>query len=225
MAAFFAYSEARRSSPEPERFGKGAPEGIVAPEVANNAVTGGALIPLLALGIPGDAVTAVILGGLVIHGITPGPQLFTAAADLVAPLFAAYFASYLLILVFGLTLLPLYARITRVPRSVLFSVIAPLAVVAAFTSERTTFAIYVAVGIGVLGYVLRRFGYPVIPVLLGLILGPMLESNFRRALILSEGDPLIFISSPISVGLLLAAAGFLLYVVRGQRRTRQRPAR
>jgi putative tricarboxylic transport membrane protein len=219
MAAFFAYSEARRSSPEPERFGKGAPEGIVAPEVANNAVTGGALIPLLALGIPGDAVTAVILGGLVIHGITPGPQLFTAAADLVAPLFAAYFASYLLILVFGLTLLPLYARITRVPRSVLFSVIAPLAVVAAFTSERTTFAIYVAVGIGVLGYVLRRFGYPVIPVLLGLILGPMLEANFRRALILSEGDPLIFISSPISVGLLLAAAGFLLYVVRGQRRT------
>ena len=216
MAAFFAYSEARRSSPEPERFGKGAPEGIVAPEVANNAVTGGALIPLLALGIPGDAVTAVILGGLVIHGITPGPQLFAETADLIAPLFAAYFASYLLILVFGLTLLPLYARITRVPRSILFSAIAPLAVVAAFTSERTTFAIYVAVGIGALGYVLRRLGYPVIPVLLGLILGPMLESNFRRALILSEGDPLIFISSPISVGLLLAAAGFLLYVVRGQ---------
>ena len=222
MAAFFAYSEARRSSPEPERFGKGAPEGIVAPEVANNAVTGGALIPLLALGIPGDAVTAVILGGLVIHGITPGPQLFAETADLIAPLFAAYFASYLLILVFGLTLLPLYARITRVPRSILFSAIAPLAVVAAFTSERTTFAIYVAVGIGVLGYVLRRLGYPVIPVLLGLILGPMLESNFRRALILSEGDPLIFISSPISVGLLLAAAGFLLYVVRGQRKASAR---
>ncbi|MDE0072699.1 MAG: tripartite tricarboxylate transporter permease [Gammaproteobacteria bacterium] len=219
MAAFLAYSEARRSSPEPDRFGKGAPEGIVAPEVANNAVTGGALIPLLALGIPGDSVTAVILGGLVIHGITPGPQLFTENADLVAPLFAAFFASYLLILVFGLTLLPLYARITRVPRSILFPAIAPLAVVAAFTSERTTFAIYVAVGIGILGYVLRRFGYPVIPVLLGLILGPMLESNFRRALILSDGDPLIFISSPISVGLLLAAAGFLFYVVRGQRRT------
>ena len=107
MAAFLAYSEARRSSPHPERFGKGAPEGIVAPEVANNAVTGGALIPLLALGIPGDAVTAVILGGLVIHGITPGPQLFTEAADLIAPLFTAYFASYLLILIFGLTLLPI----------------------------------------------------------------------------------------------------------------------
>ena len=103
MAAFFAYSEARRSSPHPERFGKGAPEGIVAPEVANNAVTGGALIPLLALGIPGDSVTAVILGGLVIHGITPGPQLFTDASDLIAPLFAGFFASYLLILVFGLT--------------------------------------------------------------------------------------------------------------------------
>ena len=217
MAAFVAYSEARRGSPHPERFGKGAPEGIVAPEVANNAVTGGALIPLLALGIPGDAVTAVILGGLVIHGITPGPHLFTEAAHLIAPLFTAYFAAYLLILIFGLTLLPLYARVARVSRSLLFPAIAPLAVVAAFTSERTTFAIHVAAGVGVLGYLLRRLGYPVIPVLLGLILGPMLESNLRRALILSEGDPLILVSSPISAGLLLAAAGFLVYAVRGRR--------
>ena len=216
MAAFLAYSEARRSSPQPERFGRGAIEGIVAPEVANNAMTGGAFIPLLAFGIPGDAVTAVILGGLVVHGITPGPQLFTESADLIAPLFTAYFASYVLILVLGLLLLPLYARITSVPSSILFPAIAPLAAVAAFTSERTAFAIHVSVAIGVLAFWLRRYRYPVIPVLLGLILGPMLESNFRRALILSDGSLLVFVSSPIAVFLLLAAVAFPYYATRGR---------
>ena len=112
------------------------------------------------------------------------------------------------ILLLGWVLLPLYSRITRKPPVVLFPVIASLAIVASFTFQRTTFAMYVAVGIGVFGYVLRTFGYPVIPLLLGLILGPMLESNFRRALILSEGDPLVLVSSPISAGLLLVAVLF-----------------
>jgi putative tricarboxylic transport membrane protein len=208
MAAFLSYSEARRSSKHPERFGTGIPEGIVAPEAANNAMTGGAFIPLLAFGIPGDAVTAVILGGLVIHGITPGPQLFAGADGLVNVLFGAYFLSYVLILVFGLLLTPVFSRITRVPRAVLFPLIGSLAVVAAYTSEGTAFAIYLTVGVGVLGYLMRRFGYPLIPVLLGLILGPMLESNFRRSMILSEGDPTVFVRSPVAVVILLAAVAF-----------------
>jgi putative tricarboxylic transport membrane protein len=213
MAAFLSYSEAKRSSKHPERFGTGVPEGIVAPETANNAMTGGAFIPMLAFGIPGDAVTAVILGGLVIHGITPGPQLFGEAAFLVGPLFAAYFASYVLILASGLLLIPLFAHITRVPRPVLFPMIGALAIVAAFTSEGTAFAMYLTVGVGAAAYVLRRLGYPLIPLLLGLILGPMLESNFRRSLILSEGDPTVFVRSPLSALFLLAAVALPALIV------------
>jgi putative tricarboxylic transport membrane protein len=216
MAAFLSYSEAKRSSPHPERFGTGVPVGIVAPEAANNAMTGGALIPLLAFGIPGDAVTAVILGGLVIHGITPGPQLFGESAHLLEPLFGAYFLSYVLILVLGLLLLPLFSGITRVPRPVIFPLIGALAVVAAFTSEGTVFAMYLTVAVGVGAFVLRRFGYPVIPILLGLILGPMLEANFRRSLILSEGDPTVFVRSPVSLALLLAAIVLPAWLVVGR---------
>ena len=211
MAAFLAYSEAKRSSEHPDRFGTGIPEGIVAPEAANNAMTGGAFIPMLAFGIPGDAVTAVILGGLMIHGIVPGPQLFSESGDLMTLLFAAYFLSYFVILVFGLLLLPLYARITSVDRAILFPLIGAVAIVAAFVAERTAFAMYLTVGIGVLGYVLQRYGYPVIPVLMGLILGPMLESNLRRALIVSDADPMIFLTSPVSAVLLLVSALFLGY--------------
>ncbi len=211
MAAFLAYSEAKRSSPRAGEFGTGVPEGIVAPESANNAMTGGAFIPMLAFGIPGDAVTAVILGGLIVHGITPGPQLFTESAHLVEPLFGAYFLSYVLILGLGLLLIPVFTRIASVPAGVLFPLIGALAVVASFTSEGSTFAVVLTVGVGVLGFALRRFGYPVIPVLLGLILGPMLESNYRRSLILAEGSPIVFFRSPICVALLLAALALPLY--------------
>ncbi len=217
MAAFLAYSEAKRSAPEPERFGTGVPEGVVAPETANNAMTGGALIPLLAFGIPGDAVTAVMLGGLVIHGITPGPQLFGESAHLLGPLYGAYFLSYALILLLGLLLVPLFSGITRLPRVVVFPAIGALAIVAAYTSEGTSFAAYLTIAVGLGAYLLRRFGYPVIPVLLGLILGPMLEANFRRSLILSQGDPTVFLRSPVSVALLLAAVALPLWTLGGGR--------
>ncbi len=224
MAAFLAYSEAKRSSGRPDRFGTGIPEGLVAPEAANNAMTGGAFIPMLAFGIPGDAVTAVILGGLTMHGIVPGPQLFNESADLIAPLFGAYFLSYFVILGLGLLLLPVYAQIASVDRAILFPVIGAVAIVAAFVAERTAFAMYLTVAIGVLGYVSQRYGYPVIPVLMGLILGPMLESNLRRALILSEGDPMIFFTSPVSAVLLLISALFSAYFgYLAVRRTRGDP--
>ena len=214
MAAFLSYSEAKRCSPNPQRFGSGVPEGIVAPEAANNAMTGGAYIPLLAFGIPGDAVTAVILGGLVIHGITPGPQLFGESSHLLGPLFEAYFLSYILIFFFGFLFVPFFSKITTAPRVVLFPLIGALAMVAAFTSEGTAFAMYLTLGVGVGAHALRQFGYPVVPVLLGLILGPMLESNFRRSMILSEGDPTVFVQSPVCVVLLLAAVALPLWTLR-----------
>lgn len=216
MGAFLAYSEAKRSSDRPDAFGSGIAEGIVAPEAANNAVTGGALIPMLAFGIPGDAVTAVMLGGLLIQGIMPGPQLFRDNVGLVAPLIAGYFLAYCVVLVLGLGLLSLYARLTSVPRAILFPGIAATAITAAFVSERSMFGMGLTVSLGVAAYLMRRYGFPVVPLLLGLIVGPMLEANFRRALVVSEHGPLIFLTSPISAGLLAVTALFAAYFVVGR---------
>ncbi len=211
MGAFLSYTEAKRSSKHPERFGTGTPEGIVAPETANNAVTGGAFIPMLAFGIPGDAVTAVILGGLLIQGITPGVQLFRDGSEIVYPLFVGYFLAYLIVLILGLGFLPWYARLATLDRALLFPWVAAVSMVAAYVAQRTWFAMVLTLLIGVLGYLMRRFGYPLVPVLMGLLLGPTLESSFRRALIVSERGPLIFLSSPISATLLVASVLLVFY--------------
>lgn len=220
MAAFLSYSEAKRASPNPERFGTGVPEGVVAPQAADNAMTGGALIPMMSLGIPGDAVTAVILGGLLIQGIIPGPRLFATGSSLVEALFLAYFLSYAIILTVGLMLLPVYAKITSVDRGILFPTIAAVAITAAFVAERTVFAMYLTVAVGVLAYIMQRHDYPVIPLLMGLILGPTLEANLRRSLIISNGSPAIFVTSPVSLVLLLVSALFIVYFALGRRGAR-----
>jgi putative tricarboxylic transport membrane protein len=211
MESFLAYAEAKRSSKRPEKFGTGISEGIVAPEASNNAMTGGAFIPMLAFGIPGDSVTAIILGGLIIQGITPGPALFREAGTLVLPLMIGFILAYFVLLLLGLSFLPLFARLATVDQAILLPLIASVAMVAAFVSERSFFALGLTVGIGVLGYLLQRNGIPIIPVLLGVILGPILEQNFRRALTLSAGDPLVFVQSPISVVLLLSAILLAFY--------------
>jgi putative tricarboxylic transport membrane protein len=214
MSAFLAYSEAKRSSAHPERFGTGVPEGIVAPETANNAMTGGAFVPMLAFGIPGDAVTAVILGGLMIQGVTPGPLLFRDNAELITPLFAGYFIAYVLVLVIGLGLLPWFARLATVERVYLLPVIGAVSLLAAYAAERTWFGMALTVAIGIGGFTLKRYGYPLVPLLLGFLLGPMLESSFRRSLIVSENGAFVFFTSPISAVLLLAAVAFAVYSLK-----------
>ena len=211
MAAFLAYAEAKRSSPHPDEFGTGIPEGIVAPETANNAMTGGAFVPMLAFGIPGDAVTAVILGGLIIQGLTPGPALFRDSGDIMTSLFVGYFIAYGLVLVLGLTLLPWFARLATLPRIYLLPMIGAVSLVAAYASERTAFALGLTVAIGVVGYALRRFGYPLVPLLLGFLLGAPLETNFRRALMVSDEGAWIFVKSPLSALLLLAAIALAVF--------------
>lgn len=224
MAAFLAYAEAKRSAPHPEKFGTGIPEGIVAPESANNAMTGGAFIPMLAFGIPGDSVTAVILGALVIQGIVPGPQLFTQAGDLVLPLMVGFLFAYLVLMVLGLLLLPWFARVAVIDHAVLFPVIAAVAVVAAYVSERSLFAMGAMVVIGIGAWLLQRLQFSLVPVLLGVILGPLLERNFRRALGISGGDPTILVSSWIAVFLLLTAALLAFYFAWIQPRRQRRKA-
>ncbi len=222
MAAFLAYAEAKRSSPHPEKFGTGIPEGIVAPESSNNAMTGGAFIPMLAFGIPGDAVTAVILGALVIQGIVPGPQLFSQAGDLVLPLMVGFLFAYLVLMVVGLVMLPWFARVAVIDHAVLFPIIAAVSVVAAYVSERSLFAMGTMVAIGIVAWLMQRYRFSLVPVLLGVILGPLLERNFRRALGISGGDPMILVSSWISVILLLTAAFLALYFAWIQPRQQRR---
>lgn len=220
MSAFLAYSEAKRSSKHPEDFGRGNPEGVAAAETANNAMTGGAFVPMLALGIPGDAVTAVILGGLLIQGLTPGPMLLRENHELMRSLFTGYFIAYLVMLVLGLGLAPWVTRLAALRRVYLLPFVGAVSLVAAYASERTLFAMYVTVVIGILGYFLRRFGYPLVPLLLGVLLGPPLESNFRRALIISDHGAWIFLRSPISATLLFMAIALALYYSRTKTRSR-----
>lgn len=217
VAAFVAYGEAKRSSKHPEQFGSGTPEGIIAPESANNAMIGGSLIPMLAFGIPGDAVTAVILGALLIQGIVPGPQLLTNPETLLVPLLLSYFLCFGVLMIVGSLVLPWMSQMTKVNRGILMPVIASVAVVAGFASEGTLFAVGLTVAIGVVGYLLMRLDIPVVPVLLGAILGPMLEVNFRRSLIISDGDLSIFIRSPLSGLLLLVTVLFIAVVARKSR--------
>ena len=214
MGAFLAYTEAKRSSPHPESFGTGIPEGVAAPETANNAVTGGALVPMLAFGIPGDAVTAVILGGLTVVGLTPGPSLFRDRSDILTPLFVGYFAAYVLVLVLGLALLPCFTRLATIPRVYLLPFIGSVSLVASYASERTGFALLLTAVLGASAYALRRFGYPVVPVLMGLLLGSPLETNFRRALLVSEDGAWVFMTSPLSASLLATAVALGVYARR-----------
>ena len=225
MASFIAYGEAKRVSKKPEEFGKGSVEGLTAPDAAGNGVAGGAMVPLLSLGIPGDAATAVMLGALVIQGITPGPALFDGrGADLVYPLFAGMLLANIAMLIMGLTLARPLASVALLPRTILLPAIATLSFTGAFIATGQTYLLWVTLIFGVIGYLMVRFDYPVAALALGLVLGPILESNLRRGLMLHDGNAMVFLTRPISAGLLLAALVLLVVSVWGSRRSRKRAA-
>ncbi len=209
MASFIAYAEAKRSAKKPDEFGKGSYEGLSASEAANNGVCGGAIIPLLTMGIPGDAVTAIIFGVLLLHGLVPGPTLLSDNFMVVSPMFAALFVSSILIFVSVLLFGPLYLRLSRINRGVLYAFIGMISMVGVYASTFSIFQMWVALAIGVLAMLLRVCGYPVVPALMGIILGPYFEEFLRRSLIVSKGDPSIFVTSPISFVLLLLTFGFI----------------
>ncbi|HEY7598662.1 MAG TPA: tripartite tricarboxylate transporter permease [Candidatus Limnocylindrales bacterium] len=211
VAAFLAYNEARRWSKHPEEFGKGSPEGVAAPECANNAVTGTALVPLLGLGIPGSNSAAILMGGLLLHGLTPGPMLFAKNPDVVYGLYAGLLVANLAMLLLGLVVLtPCLWLVTR-PKHYLMAFILALVVTGVYAIEQSLFDVGVALGVGVLGYGLRCAGVPQLPLVLGAVLGFMLESNYRRSLVLSGGDHAIFVQDPVSLGLLALAALLVVY--------------
>ena len=209
MAAFIAYAEAKRSSKHPEEYGKGTLEGIAAAETANNAMCGGALIPLLTFGIPGDAVTAIIFGVLLIQGLIPGGRLITEQIHVIAPMFAALFVSAIFCFISMIAFGPYYLRLANLNKSVLYPFIAMIAIIGAYVSEFSIFQVWMALLIGVIAYFLRRENYPVVPLLMGIILGPYLEGYFRRSLIISDSNPAIFVTRPISLILLILAIIFV----------------
>ncbi|KUK50202.1 MAG: Tricarboxylate transporter [candidate division TA06 bacterium 32_111] len=214
MAAFISYAEAMRSSKNPEEYGTGSLEGIAAAETANNAMCGGAIVPMLTFGIPGDATTAVLLGVLVINGLQPGPQLMTKQFHLIAPMFAALLVSALVILPITFYLLaPYFIKIVSINRGILYASIATVAIVGSFVSTFSVFQMAITLIFGVIAYFLRKQNYPTVTLLLGFILGPMLEDYFRRGLSLGHGSPLIFFTSPDSLFFLVLTVIFYYFLM------------
>ena len=205
IAAFMAYSEAKRWSNKPEEFGHGSPEGIAAPEAANNVVTATALVPLLSLGIPGSNSAAILLGGFLIHGLQPGPMLFTKAPEVVYGLYGGLFIANIAMLLIGLVILSPCIWLVNRPKPYLIAAILALVMSGVYAIHQSLFEIFLVIGVGVFGYAMRWLKLPVLPLVLGLVLGYLVESNYRRSLLISGGDPMIFLTDKVSLGLLALA--------------------
>lgn len=214
MAAFVAYADAKRGSRKPEDYGKGSRQGIAASETANNSMCGGAFVPMLMFGIPGDPTTAVVLGVLVINGLQPGPRLLEGQAELIAPMFASLLVSALILIPLTLFLLgPWFVRIVSIPRGLLYASIAVVALVGSYVATFSIFQMALAVVFGVLAFFMRKSGYPTVSLLLGFILGPDLEQYLRRSLALNDNNPMVFLTSLDSLFFLLLAAVFFYFMV------------
>lgn len=211
VAAFMAYSESRRWSKHPEEYGKGSPEGIAAPETANNVVTATALVPLLSLGIPGSNSAAILLGGFLIHGLQPGPMLFTKAPDVVYGLYGGLLIANIAMLLLGLVILTPCIWLVNRPKPYLIAGVLALVMTGVYSIHQSFMELALVLGIGVLGYAMRLMKMPVLPMVLGVVLGYLVESNYRRSLVISGGDHSIFVTDPVSAGLLAVALVLTLY--------------
>jgi putative tricarboxylic transport membrane protein len=198
IASFASYAVERKLSRHPEEFGQGAIEGVAGPEAANNAAAGGAFIPLMTLGIPPNVVMALLLGAFVIHGLQPGPLMMTQNPGLFWGIVASMYIGNVMLLVLNMPLVGMWVQVLKVPYNVLFPLIMLFCIVGVFASGNAVFDILVMAVFGVLGYLFRKFGYEAAPLVLAFVLGPMLENNLRKALILSQGSFDIFVFRPIS---------------------------
>jgi putative tricarboxylic transport membrane protein len=205
VAAFMAYAVEKKASKHPEKFGTGVIEGVAAPEAANNAATGGALVPLLTLGLPSSATTAVLLGALLIFGLRPGPLLMSERPDFFWAVVTSMYVGNVMLLILNLPLVGLWASMLRIPYTILLPLILLFTLIGAYALNNNVSDIWIMILFGVVGYLMRKFDYPAAPVVLALVLGPLMETNFRRALQISQGDYSIFLTHPISAFLLLGA--------------------
>ncbi len=210
IPTFLSYNIEKRLSPHRDEWGKGAIEGVAGPEAANNASAGGAMMPLLTLGLPTSATTAIMLAAFQQYGLQPGPLLFESSGDLVWGLIASLYIGNLMLLVLNLPLIRLWVKLLEIPRPLLYSGILVFASLGVWSLSNSIVDLITMYVIGVLGYALRRLDFPLGPIILGVVLGPRIEQEFRRAMSLSLGDPTTFLTRPVSAGILLIAALALL---------------
>jgi len=211
LAAFGAYSVEKKSSKYSHEFGKGAIEGVAGPESANNAAAQTSFIPLLTLGIPPNAVMALMVGAMTIHNIQPGPQVMTSNPALFWGLIASMWIGNMMLIILNLPLIGMWVQLLKIPYRFMYPAILVFCCIGVYTVNNTVFDVYVTAAFGLIGYLFYKLGCEPPPLLLGFILGPMMEENFRRALLLSRGDFTTFLTRPLSLGLLIAAA--LLVVI------------
>lgn len=227
VASMIGYSEAQRWSKTPEEFGKGSVEGVAGAEAANNAATGGAMVPTLVLGIPGSATTAVILVGLMVHGLRPGPYLFTEQVDKVYAIFGAMLVANIMFFVLGLRAAKLFARVSLVPRAVLWPIVFMLSLVGAYSLNQAMMDVALVLIFGFVGYFMRRFGFSVAPVAIGLILGKMVETNLQNSLKIFDGQWWMIFTQPLALFfIILAVLGLMRPAISAHlaKRKAQRPA-
>jgi len=210
ISSFLSYALEKRVSRHPERFGHGAIEGVAGPEAANNAAAGGAFIPLMTLGIPPNVVMAMLMGAFIIHGVQPGPLMMTQNPGLFWGVIASMYIGNIMLLILNLPLIGMWVQVLRVPYRILFPLILLFCLIGVYAVSNTVFDIYIMVLFGVLGYLMKKFGYEPAPLVLAFVLGPMLENNLRKSLILSQGDFSTFVTRPLSAIALLLALALLL---------------
>ncbi|MCW8085362.1 tripartite tricarboxylate transporter permease [Sabulicella glaciei] len=215
IASFMAYAVEKKVAREPSRFGKGAVEGVTAPESANNAAAQTAFIPTLTLGIPGDAVMALMLGAMIIAGVQPGPRLVAEHPEIFWGLVASFWIGNVLLLVLNIPLIGIWVKMLQIPYRILYPAILLFICIGVFSVNNNVFDIYLVLFFGMLGYLLMLLKFEPAPLLLGFILGPLMEEHLRRAMLLSRGDPTVFMERPISASFLAVAAILLLWVAFG----------
>lgn len=222
ISSFTAYAVAKAAARPDEKYGEGAEGGVVATESANNATVGGTLVPSLALGIPGDASSAVLIGALLILGYFPGPTLFDQQPEIVGGIFLVYLASNVFLLIVGILATPLFVYVLRVPKSYLIPVVLLLCSIGTFALQASVFDLMVMLGFGLVGILFRAAAYPLSPVVIGIILGPLLENNLRRSLLISDDGYWIFLERPVAAVLLgvnlILVAGALWMSIQNRRR-------
>ena len=210
IASFITYAIEKRVSKHKDEFGKGAIEGVAGPEAANNAAAAGHLVPLLGLGIPGSGTTAVMLAAFQIYGLQPGPLLFTTRPDLVWGLIASLYLANVMLLVLNLPLVGLWVKLLDIPKPLLFSGIIVVSAIGVYSLNRNAFDLALVFSLGVLGYVMKRFDYPLAPVILGIVLGPLIDNNFRRSMIITDGSIVQLLTRPGTAAILVVAVLFFL---------------
>ena len=213
MASFISYAMEKELSRQPERYGTGIIEGVAAPEAANNSATAGAFVPMMTLGIPFNAITALILAPLMIHGIRPVPLLMTQYPEVFWGVITSMYVVNLMLLVLNLPLIGLLVQILRVPYPILFPLIVIVTVIGSYSVNHSCWDVLLMVSMGVCGYILRKVGFELAPLALALILRPLVETAFRQSLILSHGSFSIFLTRPISGSLLAAFTVFIVILV------------